>query len=204
MKLSVTTGNTRYNPTMLSPRERNLLLGANLWYFGEGMLGPLFAVFAQKVGGNVLDITWAWAVFLVVTGVSIIFVGKYSDVVAKRRKHGREKILITGCALNALFTFGYLFVSGPVGLFLVQAGLGFALALSSPTWLALYGDADSKLKSGFRWALTSGTEKFITAAAILLGGYIVTTYSFEALFILMGCIQVLATIYQARILWAPR
>lgn len=189
---------------MLSARERNLLLGANLWYFGEGMLGPLFAVFAQKVGGNVLDITWAWAVFLVVTGVSIIFVGRWSDSAASRRKHAREKILIAGYALNTICTFGYLLVEGPVGLFIVQAGLGLGLALASPTWLALYGDAESKLKSGFKWSLTSGSEKFITAGAILIGGYIVTAFSFELLFILMGFIQVLATIYQARILWAPR
>jgi hypothetical protein len=189
---------------MLSARERNLLVGANLWYFGEGMLGPLFAVFAQKVGGNVLDITWAWAVFLVVTGVSIIFVGRWSDSAASKRKHAREKILIAGCTLNTICTFGYLLVEGPVGLFLVQAGLGLGLALASPTWLALYGDADSKLRSGMKWALTSGTEKFVTAGAIVLGGYIVTQYSFETLFIIMGCVQILATLYQARILWAPR
>ena len=53
-----------------------LLLGANLWYFGEGMLGPLFAVFSEKVGGDILDITWAWAAYLVVTGVCYIVVGK--------------------------------------------------------------------------------------------------------------------------------
>ena len=38
-----------------------LLIGANIWYFGEGMMGPLFAVFAEKIGGDILDITWAWA-----------------------------------------------------------------------------------------------------------------------------------------------
>ena len=189
---------------MLSPRERNLLLGANLWYFGEGMLGPLFAVFAQRVGGNILDVTSAWAIFLVVTGVSIIFVGRFSDAAARRRKHGREYVLILGCALNTICTFGYLFVSGPTGLFIVQAGLGFTLALSSPTWLALYGDADTRLKSGLRWSLTSGTEKFVSAGAVLLGGYIVTHYSFATLFLIMGCVQTVATIYQARILWAPR
>jgi hypothetical protein len=43
-------------------KKRLLLWISNLWSFGEGMLGPLFAVFAQHVGGNVLDITWAWAI----------------------------------------------------------------------------------------------------------------------------------------------
>lgn len=36
-----------------SRTARILLLGANIWYFGEGMMGPLFAVFAEKVGGDI-------------------------------------------------------------------------------------------------------------------------------------------------------
>ena len=40
-----------------SRTARILLLGANIWYFGEGMMGPLFAVFAEKVGGDILKST---------------------------------------------------------------------------------------------------------------------------------------------------
>ena len=29
--------------------------GANIWYFGEGMMGPLFAVFTDRVGGDTLS-----------------------------------------------------------------------------------------------------------------------------------------------------
>ncbi|OGG19368.1 hypothetical protein A2721_02455 [Candidatus Gottesmanbacteria bacterium RIFCSPHIGHO2_01_FULL_47_48] len=57
-----------------------ILLGINLlWYLGEGLLGPLFTVFAQEVGGSVLDISAAWATYLAVTGVAIILIGKVSD-----------------------------------------------------------------------------------------------------------------------------
>lgn len=42
-------------------KEWILLWSSNLWALGEGMLGPLFAVFAQRIGGNILDITWAWS-----------------------------------------------------------------------------------------------------------------------------------------------
>ena len=183
---------------MLSPREKNLLWGANLWYFGEGMLGPLFAVFAQKVGGNILDITSAWAIFLMVTGVCTIFVGGIADKFA--RNHGREKIMVAGYGLNAFFTFCYLFISSPAHLFLVQAGLGVAVAMSSPTWLSLFSDSNKKGAGATTWGLEAGASQMVHAAAILIGGYIVTRYSFEMLFAMMGVIQVVATIYQARIL----
>ena len=182
---------------MLSARERNLLWGANLWYFGEGMFGPLFAVYAQKVGGSVLDITTAWAIFLAVTGVCTIFVGRIADRYTKNL--GREKILTAGYALNALFTFGYLFVSTPQELFLVQAGLGVAASLSIPTWLSLFASSTKEHKAS-GWGLESGMSNFVHALAIVIGGYIVTRYSFEALFVMMGVIQVVAAIYQARIL----
>ena len=45
----------------MSRTTKWLLVASSLWYFGEGLFGPLFAVFSEKVGGDLLDITWAWA-----------------------------------------------------------------------------------------------------------------------------------------------
>ena len=175
--------------------EKILLRGASFWWLGEGLFGPLFAVFAGRIGGDILEITAAWAIYLLVTGALEIFVGKISD------KIGHEKLMIAGYALNALFTFGYLFVNSTMDLFIVQAGLGVALALADPTWDALYAKYEDKNKAGFLWGLEHGTEQLITGVAILVGGYIVSTFSFEALFIIMGVIQTIGTIYQTKILY---
>ena len=86
----------------LSKTTRILLWGANIWFFGEGMLGPLFAVFSDKVGGDILDITWAWATYLMVTGIVYIIVGKLIN-----GKPIKEKVMVAGYALNAVFTFRY-------------------------------------------------------------------------------------------------
>lgn len=187
---------------MLGKRGRILLISSALWYFGEGMLGPLFAVFAHDIGGNILDVTSAWAVFLVVTGLCTMIVGRVADLF--QRKRAAEIMLVTGYGLNAALTFSYLLVSTPEGLFAVQAGLGIAVALSSPTWLSLYSKATMHDQSASAWSLEGGLQKIVDACAIMIGGYIVTAYSFATLFILMGCVQILATLYQARILWAPK
>src|SRR3989344_6843934 len=109
-----------------------LLIGGNIWYFCEGMFGPLFAVSADRIGGSVLDITWAWATYLMVSGILVIMIGALADKVNK------AKIMVGGYALNAVFTFCYLLVQEPFQLFLVQAGLGLAAAMAIPTWSALY------------------------------------------------------------------
>ena len=173
---------------------RLLLWSSNIWALGEGMLGPLFAVFAQRIGGNILDITWAWAIYLGMTGMLTIVAGNVSDRIWQWC--GRERLMVAGYGLNALCTFGYLFVDTTTGLFLVQAGLGMALALSSPTWSALYARySPGEEQAGKSWGLVAGGQRLTLAVAILLGGYIVNRYSFDALFIAMGTVQVIATLY---------
>ncbi|MBW3022851.1 MFS transporter [Candidatus Woesearchaeota archaeon] len=180
---------------MLNRKIKVLLYGSNLWYFGEGMLGPLFAVFTERVGGSILDIAWAWATYLLVTGLLVIVIGKVSD-----HKLSKEKLLVFGYVLNTLFTFGYLLVSSPVHLFIIQAGLGVAVALAAPTWNSLYAKYEDKKEAGYEWGLAIGESQIVMGVALVIGGLIVNYFSFKLLFITMGCIQVVATVYQALIL----
>ena len=177
----------------MNHKEKILLYASNLWYFGSGMFGPLIAIFTQKIGGSILDISWAWATYLVITGVLMIVIGKISD-----HKVSKRKLIITGYSLNAFFTFSYLLVSKPYHLFIVQAGLGFATALSTPTWDALYAKYETKKSAGYIWGLAIGEGQILTGIAIIIGGLIVSYLSFNILFISMGAIQVLATLYQSR------
>lgn len=179
----------------LNKRIKILLYGGNVWYFGEGMFGPLFAVFTERLGGDILDISWAWATYLVVAGLLYIVVGKITDAY-----DNKEKVMVLGYILNTLFTFGYLLVSTPWHLFLIQAGLGIAAAMATPTWDALYAKHEDRKHDGFQWGLAGGEAQIITGVAIVVGGYVVIYGSFTALFVTMGIIQTIATLYQMRIL----
>jgi MFS family permease len=178
---------------------RSLLIGGNIWYLGEGLLGPLFAVFAQRVGGDILEITWAWSVYLIVSGVLTVLVGKFAD------KYSKEGIMLFGYALNALMTFAYILVGTPFELFLVQVGLGVASALATPTWDALYDEySGDGSKDGALWGMADGLPKIVMGVAVVIGGFIVTASSFTVLFITMGVIQVVATIVQTNIYFGRR
>jgi len=180
---------------MISGPTRVLLIASVIWVLGDGMLGPLFAVFAEEVGGNIFDITYAWAIFLIVTGVGIIIVGKLSDWL------GRQILMLIGYVCSTIFTFGYLWVNSPSDLFIIQAGLGVGLALSQPTWMALYDKYSGDGRNdGLLWGLTDGLAYTFSGIAIVLGGVIVTHFSFDTLFIVMGTLMAISTIYQAKIL----
>lgn len=176
-------------------QEFVLLRGSNVWYLGSGLFGPLLAVFTGQIGGTILDISYAWAIFLVVTGVATMVVGKYSD-----GPRVKERLLVVGYALNTLFTFLLLTVGSPLGLFFNQFGFGIALALATPTWQALYAQYEDKKRPSMTWALYSGEAVIIQGLAILAGGMIVKFSSFTVLFITMGCIQAVATVFMVQIL----
>lgn len=181
------------------PSNRNLkilLFGGCIWYFAEGMFGPLVAIFTQQIGGDLLNITWAWATYLMVAGLLFIVVGKITD-----KFDNKEKIMVLGYALNALFTFGYAFINSPHELIFVQAGLGVAAALATPTWNSLYAKYEDKGQDGYEWGIAGGSAMIITGVSILIGGYIVEQTSFQILFLIMGVIQVIATLCQAKILF---
>lgn len=180
----------------LTKTTKILLLGANIWYFGEGMMGPLFAVFAEKVGGDILDITWAWATYLVVTGLLYILVGRLLN-----KKEYKTKVMVAGYLLNAVFTFGYLLVQNPFQLFLVQAGLGISEAIGTPAWDALYANNLSDEMDAYAWGLSTGQSQIVTGIAFGIGGLITHFVSFEALFITMGIIQVIAAFVTAQLLF---
>ena len=172
-----------------------LLVASSLWYFGEGLFGPLFAVFSEKVGGDLLDITWAWSAYLIVTGLMYLLVGR-----TLRDSKYQKEVMVFGYALNTLFTFSYLLVNSVSTLFFVQIGLGIAESLSTPIWDSLFANDLEDKNNTFLWGLATGHTHFVTGIAVAIGGLITYYVSFHMLFIIMGIIQACATIIQARLL----
>jgi hypothetical protein len=174
-----------------------LLLSSSLWYFSEGLLGPLFAVFSEQVGGDLLDITASWATYLIVSGVAYPVVGRLLN-----GTRWKFRMITVGYALNTVFTFAYLLVSNTTELLLVQMGLGIAEALATPSWDAYYA---TQLRDNYRtddtffWGIATGHTQFVSGIAIAVGGLIANFVSFQALFITMGLISLLATVVQARV-----
>ena len=180
---------------MMSRTTKWLLVASSLWYFGEGLFGPLFAVFSEKVGGDLLDITWAWALYLIITGIAYVAIGRIFN-----RSKWKYHLIVVGYGLNTLFTFAYLLVEDTTSLLLVQAGLGLAEAICTPSWDALFASDMEEQDNTFLWGIANGHTHFVSGVAIAVGGLIAYHFSFETLFILMGCIQLIATVIQYRII----
>ena len=179
--------------------QKILLIASGLWFFGEGLFGPLFAVFTEKIGGDLLDITWAWSIYSVALGLLYFFIGK-----TLRRSKYKEEIMVVGYFLNTIFTFSYVLVYNRYELFVVQIGLAIAESLSTPTWDSIFATDLEEPGDTFLWSIAGGQSHFISGIAIAIGGLITYYISFNALFIIMGSIQAIATIIQSRLVFLKR
>lgn len=179
---------------MLGKQESILLWSSNMMGFGAGMLGPLYAVFAQDIGGDILDISWVYALYLVVMGVGMVVMGKVGD------RFGYERLSIAGYALYTVATFSYLLVHSIPALLAVQVLIGLGTAVSQPPWFALYDRYSGEGSDGYVWGLSTGLWYVCQGVAMVLGGFIVSRYSFDMLFMVMGTVLLVSTLYQAQIL----
>jgi len=176
--------------------HRILLIASSLWFFGEGLFSPLFAVFSEKIGGDILEVTWALSLYLCLTGILYIVFGKLL-----RKSKYKEYFLILGYLLNTLLTFSYIFIHTSHQLLLLQVGLAIAEALSTPIWDALFAKYLEKSDDSLFWGIAGGHSQLVSGIAIALGGLVIYYFSFNLLFIMMGCIQAFATLVQTRLLF---
>lgn len=184
----------------LSPATRKraeywLWMANTLWFLSAGLLGPFFTTFYEKMGGGIFDIAWAWAIYFFVVGIFSILIGKISDGPASK-----ARLMFWGYVLTTVFTFGYLWVDNSWKMIVDQIGLGIGAAFAYPMWEALYAQFEDHKKAGSTWGMADGSTKIVTGIGILLGGWIIAHYSFQALFIAMGVVQLFATVYIAKIL----
>jgi len=170
-----------------------LLATTFLATFGDNLIGSFYAVFVQKIGGSILDIGYSVTLYCITTGILIILVGKMSDRVNK--KH----ITTLGFLLGAIGNFGYIFISHPYQLFMLQIVFAISTACLAAPLSALFATFIQKEKEGLQWALEGGGSKIIIGLSVLAGTFIVNYLGFTVLFLTMGALQLVATGLQMRL-----
>jgi MFS family permease len=176
-------------------REARLLLKISfLTTFAESMLVPIYAAFAEKVGGSILDAGIAFAVFSMATGVVITIIGTRPWF----QLHVRTCLMV-GFLVSACCDASYVFVANRWQLFAVQIVAGLATGLIEPAWDSLFTD-DIEHSSAKHWSVWAGGSHLVAGAAALIGGVVVAYLSFSALFLSMCVIDAAAFVvaYTAR------
>ncbi|MBN2112067.1 MFS transporter [Candidatus Woesearchaeota archaeon] len=179
---------------ILFNRALRILLVTNaLVLIAAGMLGPIYALFVEKVGGNLLDASLTGGVFALAAGITTLIAGRYADKMKES-----ELIVVFGYGVMGIGFLLYMYANSIWFLFLIQALIGFSEAIYSPAFDALYSKHLTKHKAGREWGAWESINYFTGFAGAVLGGIIVVTFGFNAIFIIMAvlCFASAAYIYK--------
>lgn len=148
--------------------------------FSEGIILPIYAIFVQKIGGDILEASGAMATFLVVEGVFTILVHRL------RWSHEHRFILlIGGWVIWLIGIISYLLISNVFMLFATQVFTALGNAIADPAFdRELARHTDKKMEE-FEWGIFEGANSIMSGVAAILGGIIAATYGFTVLIYFM-------------------
>jgi MFS family permease len=169
---------------------RILLVTNGLILIAGAMLGPIYALFVESLGGSLLDASMAGAIFALAAGLMSLISGKFSDRIKES-----ELVVVFGYTLIGIGFLLYNFVSSIWFLFVVQVIIGFGGAIYAPVFDAIYSKHLDKGKEGKEWGAWESMNYFTAAAGAILGGLIVTYFGFNAIFTIMAVLCFLSAIY---------
>ena len=162
--------------------KQNKLFLMMFSFFGlaEAMLGPIYAIFVNNIGGNILDAGIAWSIFMLISGIGIYLMAKIQDKIKKY-----TKFMIGGYFLISLGFLGYYFVSNVIQLFLVQILMGIGTVIVVPARDSLYTEYLEKKNLASQWAAWESLGFIVAGIAALLGAFIANRFGFKFLFLTM-------------------
>jgi MFS family permease len=171
-----------------------MLLLEGLFMFSGGLFGPIYALFVDRVGGNILDAGLAAFAFLASTGILVFLISRWEN----REKH-QEKLYLLGYLMTAIGYLGYVFVSSHMELIAVQVFLGIAQAIYLPVRDSIYTKAIRKGKEAVEWGKWEAESFIAPAAAAILGAMIAFTFGFRELFFAMFLISLVGVVIGLRL-----
>jgi predicted MFS family arabinose efflux permease len=167
-----------------------------IFVFASQLLGPLFAVYVLDIDGGIMLVSLATSVQLFSSTLFLAIVSKWGIAIKEK-----EHLLAAGYILRALGWLGYIFVSTPVGLVLLQLVFGLGEALGTPSFNAIFAEHVNKEDDVSMYADYSVISNLVMSLGTLLGGFLVTVWGFNALFLIMS---VMATISFLMVLALPK
>jgi len=169
---------------------RILLITNGMILLAAAMLGPIYALFVEKVGGDLLDASLAGSVFAFIAGTTVLLSGKYAD------KFKEKKLFVVlGYIITGIGFLLYTQVNSVWFLLLIQALIGFGEAVYNPSFDAIYSEHLDSGKGGTEWGAWEAMNYYATAIGALIGGTIVTHFGFNPIFVIMAILCFASAFY---------
>jgi len=166
-----------------------LFLSNGIFVFADRLLGPLFAIFAEKFDATILSVSFSWFVFMASATVFTFVVARFGDKIKEK-----EYLLMAGFIIRVISWLLYIFANSFTAFICIQVLLGIGEAVGSPAFdamLATHLQKGAEINDYSTWKLV---QNLSLAIASLIGGFVVYFTGFNLLFIIMALLGLLAAV----------
>jgi MFS family permease len=173
-----------------------ILLAASVFFaISGGLFGPLYAIYVEDIGGGLIETGISWSIFMIISGIGIIIIGKLTDLLEKD-----ELILVIGFSLGTFGNLGYLFITNKYELFILQVIFGIAHAITAPAFDSIYSKGLEKGKFAYQWSLCESVFLIFGGIGAIIGGIVASLYGFRTLFISMFIFGIIGVLLSLQLL----
>lgn len=157
-----------------------LVLSYGLSTFSEGIIIPVYAFFVQNIGGGILETTGTVSIFLIVSGITTLFIHKFEW----SQKHAL-KLLVFGWLIWLFGIICYFLISNLTTLIIAQVLIAIGNAIANPAFdseLMLHTNKNSK---SYEWGIFEASQDIFNGIAAFVAGVVVVIWGFNTLIVIM-------------------
>lgn len=157
------------------------------------LLGPIFAVYVEHIGGTIIDAGLAFAIFSLTAGIGVLIFSRVENKV----KH--YAIFVTVGYLLAAFAYTlYIFITNPFQLFFAQFILGIAAAVRLPAYETLISGKSPHI--AVAWGNWNATVYLVSAFSAITGATIASVFGFTSMLVLIAFLALVSLVLSLAII----
>ncbi|GAB2617479.1 MFS transporter [Novilysobacter erysipheiresistens] len=166
----------------MASRKRQALvatiLGSSMAFIDGSVVNVALPAIQRDLAADTTGIQWVMNAYLLLLGALVLIGGSAGD------RYGRRRVFLAGIVLFTIASIGCGLAPGIGTLIAARAAQGIAAALLVPSSLAILGASFGQDERGRAIGAWAGFGALMSALGPVLGGWLVDTLSWRAIFFL--------------------
>jgi MFS family permease len=169
-----------------------LALAQILVAISMGIIGPVYAIYFEKISGSLKDVGIIVGIYWIVVGILEIPFGILSD------KLGRKKVFTIGGILVSFSILLYPFVSNFYQILFAEIIGAVGYSMQIPSFYSLLAEYTKRERRGLEVGLIDSSSNIFYGLASIFSGIVVMTFGFSLIFSLASFLHFTSSILVGR------